>query len=504
MKNKFLVFVLVLAVVVTGIIFVTKSLNHNNASTKTVSGEAQMWTCGMHPTVVSDKPGKCPICGMDLIPKEMPVTAEKEKAQKPPVRKTLYYRNPMDARITSPSPMKDTMGMDYIPVYSDEVSGAQTQSTQATQETYYGCGVDKFGCCPSCDEKKEGAECICGGHKFVISSAGGGEKMVCPVCKHELKALPEEEAAKTAPEAIGSLTLNKTQVELSGIATIPVRKAKVFKEIRAAGKIAYDPELNVAQEEFIIALDTLEKVGQSPDNDVIERAKDLVEKSKVRLKISGMGDEQIKELEENRAVQRNLILSEDKAWVYADIYEYELGWIKEGLSATVTTQAYPGEEFKGVIKAISPILDPNTRTARVRLEIDNPQKKLKLEMFVDVFIEAALDEDVLVIAREAVLDTGARKIAWVALGGGSFSAREIKTGLEGVTEIDGQKVKVLSVLSGLSEGEYVVTKGNFLLDSQSQLTGGMSVLWGGASEIKEEGKEDAQPQEAPVATEHRH
>lgn len=419
----------------------------------------QLWTCGMHPTVVSDKPGKCPLCGMDLIP----------------------------APQAKPAPLTQ-----------------QTQLTPETQETYYGCGMDKFGCCPSCDEKKEGEKCICGGHKFMVSAAAGGETMVCPVCKHELKELTGEQVAVIVPEAVGSLALNKTQIELSGIATSVARKAKVFKEIRASGKIAYDPELNVAQEEFIIALDTLDKVGRSPDSNVIARAKDLVEKSKVRLKISGMGDEQIKELEENRVIQRSLILSEDKAWVYADIYEYELGWIKEGLPATVTAQAYPGEEFKGAIKAVSPILDPNTRTARVRLEIDNPQKKLKLEMFVDVFIEASLGEDVLTVAREAILDTGARKIAWVDMGEGNFTAREIKTGPEGISLIDNQKVKVFPVLSGLVEGEYVVTKGNFLLDSQSQLTGGMSVLWGGSSEIKEEGGAAAPPKEAPMQTQHKH
>ena len=457
MKNKKIFIVLVTAlVVITGLFMINRFKTPQTQKTKSIQ-QTQMWTCGMHPSVVSDKPGKCPLCGMDLIPKKAPT--------QPPLQK----------------------------------AGREEKK----EETYYGCGVGKFGCCPKCDEKKEGSECICGGHKFVISAEGGGAKMVCPICKHELKELTKEEAAAVAPEAAGSLSLNKTQVELSGIATAEVKKAKVFKEIRASGKIAYDPELNVAQEEFIIALDTLEKVGKSPDSDVIARAKDLVEKSKVRLKISGMSDEQIKELEEGRAVQRSLIQLADKAWVYADIYEYELGWIKEGLPATVTAQAYPGEEFKGVIKAVSPIIDPNTRTARVRLEIDNPEKKLKLEMFVDVFIEVSLGEEVLAVAREAILDTGTRKIVWLDMGEGNFVAREIKTGPEGVSLIEEQKVKVFPVLSGLLEGEYVVTKGNFLLDSQSQLTGGMSVLWGGAQEIKGEG--ESQPkEEAPAKTQHRH
>lgn len=385
----------------------------------------------MHPQVRSDKPGKCPLCGMDLILVERPKEGPRDK------------------------------------------------------EAYYGCGVKEFGHCSKCDEGKPEAACLCGEHKFIIK----GEKMTCPVCKRELKKLSREETDVLSAEAVGNLTLSQRQQELSGIATVQVKKANVFKEIRTVGKIAYDPELTIAQEEFLIALETFDKVGRSPDQDVVTRARDLAEKSKFRLKVLGMSDGQIEELRASKESQRNLILPEGKAWVYAEVYEYELSWIKEGLPVKITTLAYPGgEEFNGIIKAINPILDPNTRSARVRLEVDNPDKKLKPEMFVDVFIQASLGEGTLVVRREAILDTGTRKIVWVDNGGGNFEAREIKTGPEGVTLEGPQKVKVFPVLSGLSEGEYVVTKGNFLLDSQSQLTGGMSVLWGGATEIKEEHK----------------
>lgn len=304
-----------------------------------------------------------------------------------------------------------------------------------------------------------------------------------------------------AGEATGSLSLNRRQQELSGIDTVRVDKENVFKEIRTVGKIAYDPELTIAQEEFLIALDTLQKVSNSPDDDVIIMVKDLVEKSKFRLKVLGMSDEQIKELEGNKEPQRNLILPEGKVWVYADVYEYELSWIKKGIPVKISTQAYPGEEFQGVIKAVNPILDANTRSVKVRFEIDDPAKKLKPEMFVDVFIQAGMEE-VLAVAREAILDTGMRKIVWVDKGNGNFEDREIKTGPEGFALADNQKVRVFPVLSGLSQGEYVVTKGNFLLDSQSQLTGGMSLQWGGAGEIKKEGETGKEA--LPVATQHKH
>lgn len=454
-KNKFLMGTGIL-LLIAGVIFMSSCQKTSQPlQVKTDAKTVQYWTCAMHPSVKSDKPGECPLCGMDLIPVQKQPEAKKESSAE---RKT---------------------------------------EDEAEKEVYYGCGCKEFGHCPKCDEGKPDAECICGGHKYIIK----GEKMKCPVCRHELKKLSKEEVPAMEANAVGSLSLTGRQQQLSGIATVAVSKENAFKEIRTVGKIAYDPELTIAQEEFLIAAQTLEKVKDSPDTGTIERAQDLVEKAKIRLKLLGMSDEQIGELETSQESQRNLILPEDKVWVYADVYEYELSWIKEGLSVKVTTQSYPGKEFEGTIKAVNPVLDPATRSAKVRLEINNPEKKLKLEMFVDVFIRVELG-NVLTVSREAVLDTGARKIVWVDKGEGNFQAREIKTGPEGAVIVDNQEVKVFPVLSGLNEGEQVVTKGNFLLDSQSQLTGGMSVLWGGASEIREE--TSGQTEATPPQTQHRH
>lgn len=451
-KKKIIIGIFVLVVIIGAGIFGPHYFKNKPPASSAVTVEKEVskyWTCAMHPSVRSDKPGKCPICGMDLI------LVEKK----------------------------------------EESKAAQEEAID--KNAYYGCGVKEFGHCPRCDEGKPDAKCICGEHKFMIF----GEKMLCPVCKRELKKISPQEVAGAPKDAAGELSLSKRQQELSGIATARAAKVNVFKEIRTVGKVAYDPELTIAQEEFLIALDTFNKVSNSPDSDVIARGKDLVEKSKFRLKVLGMSDEQIKELEENKQSQRNLILPEGKAWIYADVYEYELSWVKEGVPVKVTAQAYPAEEFSGVIKAVNPILDPNTRAVKVRFEIDDPARKLKPEMFVDVFIQAELG-DVLAVAREAILDTGTRKIVWVDKGNGNFQAREIKTGPEGFALVDNQKVRVFPVLSGLTEGEYVVTKGNFLLDSQSQLTGGMSVLWGGAQEIKEE--KPSVGEAAPVQTQHKH
>ncbi|MDD5449818.1 MAG: efflux RND transporter periplasmic adaptor subunit [Candidatus Omnitrophica bacterium] len=421
--------------------------------TQSTQQTQKYWTCGMHPSVrVSDeeyKKGKtnCPICNMPLIP------------------------------VTQQTP--------------------QTQSTQEIQqeakETYY------------CHDMKEGDTKHC----FLLK-AKAGEKLHCPICKGELKEATPEEVKNAIQEGniLSKVKLSHNQVELAGVVTVPIQKRHLIKEIRTVGKIAFDPELRVAQEEFLTALETRDKVKDSPDPDVIGRAQDLLEKSRFRLKLLGMSDEQITELEATKTAESSLVLPEDKVWVYAEIYEYELGWIKPGQEAKVMATAFPGEEFTGIIRSVNPVLDPKTRSARVRFQIDNPELKLKPEMFVDVKINAMYvssdgSHEVLAVPREAVLDTGIRKLVYVDAGNGTFLGKEVVLGPEANVEIDDQTQIFYPVLKGLSEGEMIVTKGNFLIDSQSQLTGGMSVLWGGAQEIKQEG---AAPSggPAPVQTEHRH
>jgi Cu(I)/Ag(I) efflux system membrane fusion protein/cobalt-zinc-cadmium efflux system membrane fusion protein len=149
-------------------------------------------------------------------------------------------------------------------------------------------------------------------------------------------------------------------------------------------------------------------------------------------------------------------------WVDADIYQYELPWIKVGQKVEMTLQYMPGETFPGVIDYIYPYLKEQTRTARVRLKFPNPQLKLKPEMFAQVTIKSPVTKDAVVVPTEAVLDTGLKQHVFIALGGGKFQPREVKLGVYG----DGNNFR--EVLSGLQGGEEVVTSAQFLLDSESR------------------------------------
>lgn len=458
--------VLIIGLLIAGGVILKKNITaaptREAAQDKKNNDETLYWTCAMHPSVHSEKPGKCPICGMELIP----------------------------------------------------VSKPQEEARESAEEAYYGCGVKEEGCCPRCDEGKSDEQCICGAHSFIIKT---DKNLNCPVCNKPLtriKPADIEEQKIEGKNPVSRVKLNQRQIELAGIKSETIIKRRLSKIIRAAGSIAYDPGLAVAEEEFLAALKTIEKVKASPDPDVIERAGDLLDRSKTRLRLLGLSEEEIAALEKQSAPDEGLILPKEKMWAYAEIYEYELDWVKAGDEAKVTTDAYPGEEFNGRAVSISPVLDPKTRSARVRIEVGNSDLKLKPGMYVNVVIRniyktEAGDGMVLALPKDAVLDTGTRKIVYVQAKEGEFIGKEVELGSLASDEENGTSIQFYPVLNGLNEGDLVVAKGNFLIDSQSQLTTGTSLMWSGSEEMKSESETlpDTKPQ-APEAekkpTKHMH
>ena len=343
--------------------------------------------------------------------------------------KILYYRNPMNPSITSPAFMKDSMGMDYIPVYEE----------------------------------------------------AGGE--------------PAQEAV---------VKISGSQQQLIGVKTETIISRPLMQMIRTVAKIAYDPELYKAEQEFIQAYKTKEAMKSNQSSAISQRLDALVLAAAFKLKLQGLSDEQIEALKTKSESDRGLLVSDALSpyvWAYLTIYEYDLGSIKVGNHIVLETIAYPGEEFSGKIVAIDPVLDVDTRSVRARAQIDNPKGELKPNMYADALIHIDLGEK-LALPKEAVLDTGIRKIVYIDLGKGQFKAKEVEVGSEAIAVVGGEEHKFFPVIKGLSENDIVVTTGNFLIGSQSQLTGGISALWGGATEIKQE---ESQVQEAgEIKTQHQH
>jgi hypothetical protein len=451
MKKSRAIVIIIIAVVAGAVLFSLFGKNNIQNELRIPDADISHYTCGMHPNVkVSPEEyekGKvnCPVCNMNLTP-----------------------------------------------VYEKE-SRRQGRETKG-KAVYYGCGVDTEGKCPFCDLGKPDEKCICGEHSFIFK----GQKLNCPVCREPLRELTKAEADRLKG-VVSRVKIKGEQVKLAGVKTEPVKKLHLFKEIRTAGRVAYDPELAIAQEEFISSLRTLDKMQEGSIPEIKQRALKLLESSKRKLRLLGLSEEQIKELKEKRQVQTSLIFPEKKMWIYGDVYEYELSWIKADQKIKVTASGFPGEEFSGIISSINPVLEPKTRSVRFRAEVDNPDLKLKPEMYVDIVIQSMYagpggEHMILAIPKDAVLDTGIRKLVWIDKGNGEYEGREIKVGPEAVSVIDGKKIKFYPVIRGLREGEQVVTKANFLIDSQSQISGVAASAYGGAL--------DSQGKEAPPVHQH--
>jgi Cu(I)/Ag(I) efflux system membrane fusion protein/cobalt-zinc-cadmium efflux system membrane fusion protein len=253
----------------------------------------------------------------------------------------------------------------------------------------------------------------------------------------------------------------------------------------------YSPELVSAQEEYRLALEQHRKLAGSPYQSVRESAKRLLSASRKRLAYWDLTKSQIERIETGGDVRKtvtvyspaNGVVIEKQAfeghfvkagahqyeiadlstvWVDAEIYEYELPFIEEGMPAEMELSYIPGRTYRGRVIFVYPFLTPETRTARLRVEFENPEGDLKPDMYANVFLESAVAKDAVAVPQEAVIDSGVRQIVFVARGKGRFEPREIRIGAEGG---EGR----YQVLDGLEAGEEVVVSAQFMLDSESRL-----------------------------------
>ncbi len=325
----------------------------------------------------------------------------------------------------------------------------------------------------------------CSMHPEVRSDTEGN----CPICGMNLIPVQKHKAL----ESEGSLHLSARDMELAGIRMVPAQYHLVQKEIEAVGKVAYDPELVIAQEEYVNALDMLDGLAGS-DDIAVARTKKVIENAEYKLRLLGMDEAEIHTLKSTKRVARSLVLPDHETWIYVDVYESDIAWVRKGQDVSITSVAYPGEKFRGRVRSINPTLDPRTRSVQVRVQLSNPHKKLRPGMYVDARISAqyvappAVHESrkssnkVLAVPRESVLDTGNRTVVWLYVGDGNFQPREVQLGPLGVVRGE-RSAHFYPVLDGLMENEIVVTNGSFLIDSESQITGVAALGYGGALDV---------------------
>jgi Cu(I)/Ag(I) efflux system membrane fusion protein len=340
----------------------------------------------------------------------------------------------------------------------------------------------------------------------------------CPICSMDLVPVTVAEVQT------GEIVVDEARRQTIGVRTSPVVSRRLEVEIRAAGKVAYDetrwhevsvkyagwigdlrvdstgqevrrgqtlftlysPELYAAQQEFLTALRS-QRAAQATS--APERADYLVEAARQRLRLWDLAEAEIAEIARRGEPRKDLpipspvagtviekmvvagaavepgmklyrIAGLDRVWVEADVAESDLGEVRVGQQAVIRLASLPGREFTGKVAFLYPYLDASTRTGRVRVELENPQRELRPDMYAEVTLRADRGER-LVVPQSAVLFAGERRLVFLDLGGGRLRPQTVEVGVKSGDDLE--------VLSGLHEGDVVVSSGTFVVAAESRL-----------------------------------
>jgi Cu(I)/Ag(I) efflux system membrane fusion protein/cobalt-zinc-cadmium efflux system membrane fusion protein len=421
---------------------VTNSAKPSAIASSTIGSQKQLWHCGMHPQVVQDHPGECPICHMALTPITTVSAA-------PGRRKILYWWDPMlgTSSITD-HPGKSAMGMDLVPVYADEAGPSVTIHPTVVQNM---------------------------GVRIAKVERGPLTKTIRAV---GLLKLPEPGMHDVTLKVSG--WIDKLYADQDGKHVV---KGEPLFEL-------YSPELQIAEQELIAAVKSERALPTDASANLRQETQSLIDSAKRKLRLWDVAEQDIDaiaksdqppkdvpfrspatgHIEEKAVVQGSAVAPMMKLmrvadhttmWLDAQIYQEQIGLVKLGQTMTVTVDGMPDRTWKGSISFIYPHLDHMTRTLTVRMSIHNPDFELKPGMYATAAITTDVSADAVMVPREAVIDTGAKQIAFVVDDANGFSPRLVRMGLMGDDD-------TVQILEGLAPGETVVTSGEFLMDVESR------------------------------------
>ncbi|MFM7143567.1 MAG: efflux RND transporter periplasmic adaptor subunit, partial [Alphaproteobacteria bacterium] len=270
-----------------------------------------------------------------------------------------------------------------------------------------------------------------------------------------------------------AVTIEPERQQLIGVRTDEVGFRRLEREIRAAARVAYDPKAFQALSEYREALRAQRELAGSSSPEARAGAEGLARAARLRLRQQGVSDEQARDMLRGGAGAESLLLPGRSVWIYAQVHDEDAPAVRVGQRVTVRTPALPGRTFETRVASIDPIIDPDTRTLRVRAQVSTPGAELRPESLVEARILVA-SADVLAVPKEAVVDTGRQQFVFVVRDGRRFEPRAVTLGREG----DGFH----EVLSGLSPGDRVVVSANFLVDSESRFRAAAAGFGGGATQ----------------------
>ena len=425
-------------------------------------------------------------------------------------RKVLYWYDAMNPEHHYGKPGKAPDGMDLQPRYEEEAPAVQTTSgsPQAGGQRKVLFWFDPMH--PAYKSDKPGIAPDCGmqlvpkyeDEKTNLAKMPAGTVMIA-LDKQQLIGVRTGKVAKQSLERTIRTTAQLTADETK-IAHVHVKVSGWIDKIYVdyVGQLVqkgeplftlYSPDLVATQQEYLIAKRGQATLGNSPFRDVSAGSNSLLEASRDRLKLWDISEDQLKRLDETGEVVKNLtfyspitgFVTDRKAfpqtavtpetelytvsdlstiWANADVYEYEVPFVRVGQDVELELSYYAGRKWHGRISYIYPNVDPQTRTVKVRIELPNPDFELKPQMFANVQLAINYGTK-LVVPSQAVLDSGTEQIVFVVHDEGMFEPRKITTG----AQVGDQTI----VLSGLKEGEEIVVSGNFLIDSESRLKNAM-------------------------------
>ena len=309
----------------------------------------------------------------------------------------------------------------------------------------------------------------CPMHPSVVSDKPGS----CPVCGMRLvkkvrdsgEAGSAEKGEGPVNEVIQEVSISPTKQVLANVSTSPVELRDLTKEIHTVGFVAYDKDLYVAEQAYLSALKAAGMKGAASNNPIVQATKG-------RLELMGISDGELDSLRKRGKPDPTLLQTSSgkKVWIYIDLYEGDIGLVKEGTKVDLSVSALPGKSFHGAVKGLVPVLSSKTRTSRARVQIDDSENKLQPEMFATATVVVDLGKQ-LVVPSSAVVDTGMKRVVWIEKKPGVYIPHHIR---------EGKKVgDYFIILEGLKEGDKVVSQGGFLLDSESELKS-----YGGTEEHK--------------------